>query len=69
MAGPVAACTVMRQASVAVLPEMLVARDRHRVGAAVPAAGVPAMVAVPLVLSVKVSPLGRVPDSVMVAAG
>ena len=34
-----------------------------------PAAGVPAMVAVPLPLAVKVTPAGSVPVSVRVAAG
>ena len=43
--------------------------DRDRVAALVPAAGVPASVAVPSPLSVKVTPAGSDPDSVIAAVG
>ena len=43
--------------------------DGERVGAAGPAAGVPARVAVPLPLSTKVTPAGRRPVSLRAAVG
>ena len=43
--------------------------DRQRVGAAVPAAGVPASVAVPSPLSTNVTPAGSAPVSVSAAVG
>ena len=68
MTGAVAALTVMVSARVDVLPETLVAEI---VTGKVPAGPValPAMVAVPSVPAVKLRPAGRVPDSVIVAAG
>jgi hypothetical protein len=69
MVGAAAAFTVMVSASVAVLPEELVAEMVTLKVPAVPLAGVPPMVAVPFLLSVNVSPLGRVPDSVIVGVG
>jgi hypothetical protein len=65
---PGADTTVMLRLKVAVDPEELVALMVTGKVAGV-AVVVPEMVAVPVVPGVKVSPVGRVPDSVMVGAG
>ena len=52
-----------------VVPDALVGGEGERIAAPAAAAGVPAMVAVPSPLSVKVRPAGRAPDSVRAGAG
>ncbi len=64
-----AASTVKEKLWAAGAPKPLLALMVNPYGPAVPAAGVPASVAVPLRLSVKVTPLGSAPLSVSAAVG
>ena len=64
-----AASTVRVKDWVAVLAHSVAGGDGDRVGPAGPRAGVPARVAVPLPLSTKVTPVGRVPVSPSEAVG
>ena len=69
MVGALAFVTVMVTASVAVLPEALVAEKETEYVPAVPLAAAPEIVAVPFEALLNTRPLGSVPLSVTVGAG